>query len=158
MTSYSGMAARGREASVATTKGRRKRLAERIEYSEVEAKPYPTVQARLMGSCGHVLLWLAQVPVVNGEPRPHSYLTRRLGRKMTCQHNDCRIPEKTQREPQADDCEQNVYKTQDMAEEGRRCQTRAQWATSEGNLCTRHRKVLIEQGSLDAEDGERIQR
>lgn len=97
MTSYSTMAANGRAASVETTKGRRKRTATHIEYDEptgVHARAWATVVGRLVGECGHTLRWLAAVPVVDGEPRPSYYLTSKVGRKMTCQHDDCRIPPK----------------------------------------------------------------
>lgn len=98
MTSYSGMAERGRAEALARTKGRRKRTAERIEYQSPANPntPYPHVIGRLIGSCGHTLRWLAAVPLVNGEPRPSYYLTGKIGRKMTCPHDDCLIPPKPQ--------------------------------------------------------------
>lgn len=164
MTSYSAMAARGREASAERTRGRRKVTAERVEHDApnvfgLDGKPFPyvTVAARLIGSCGHTLRWLAAVPVRDGVPRAHPYLDGMVGRKMTCQHNDCRIPEKPPREPREDDCTWTIYRTQDMDEEGRRCAVRAQWHTEEGDVCTRHRNYLRDQGYI-SDDGERITR
>lgn len=166
MTSYSGMAARGREESLARTKGRRKVTAERIEYDEPDTsnvvalhsgevlRSYTTVQGRLIGSCGHTLRWLAAVPVYDGETRPSYYLTSKLGRKMTCPHNDCLIPEKPAREPRETDCTWMVDDGTDdqgeMAE--RRCRVTAKWATDHGRLCTRHRNYLRTNGYLD-DDG-----
>lgn len=165
MTSYSGMAARGREASAATTTGRRKVTAERIEYGEsnvvgLDGNPpaWATVPGYLIGSCGHRLRWLAAVPVHNGEPQPRPYLTEKLGRKMTCPHDDCKIPPKPPREPRDDDC---TWHTSKDDEDGRpvRCTVRAQWRTHEGDVCTRHRTYLIEWGYLARDDaGERIKR
>jgi hypothetical protein len=108
MTSYSAMAARGREAAREATAGRRKVIAERIDYVEradypphnVTALPGGVIPARthvaayLIGSCGHTLRWLASVPVHEDGPAPGAYLTAKLGRRMTCQHDDCRIPPK----------------------------------------------------------------
>lgn len=110
MTLHSTYSALGSENSAAVTTGRRKRIAERIEYDEpdrsnVRTLPGSTlpqatfVVGRLVGSCGHTLRWLARVPVVNGEPQPPYYLTGKLGRRMTCQHNDCKIPPKTPKDP-----------------------------------------------------------
>lgn len=164
MTSYSGMAARGREASLATTTGRRKVVAERIEYTfpereNVTALPgatlpaYRTAEARLIGSCGHTLRWLAAVPVVDGEPCPSYYLTGKVGRRMTCPHDDCKIAPKPVREEREDDC------TWLVGTEGneRRCRTRAKWDTDHGALCTRHRDHLLREGYLD-EPGTEIAR
>lgn len=94
MTSYSAMAAQGREESAAKTTGRRKRLAERIEWAEPVTHPsgYVTREARLVGECGHTLRWLAAATGTPDNP-PH-YLASKLGRRMTCEHDDCRIPAK----------------------------------------------------------------
>jgi hypothetical protein len=158
LTSYSGMAARGREESARTTTGRRKQTAERIEYewpdrSNVIAlggsgRPLPvaSVVGRLVGSCGHTLRWLAAVPVVDGEPRPSYYLTVKLGRKMTCQHNDCRIVAKPPRAPRDTDCTWTVGTTD---ENEHRCRVTAKWDTSHGRICTRHRDHLLREGYLD---------
>lgn len=107
MTSYSSMAARGREAARDTTTGRRKVIAERIEWEPagqentmLDRLPYPPrnrATARLIGSCGHTLRWLASVPLTDTGPALPHYLTSKVGRRMTCQHDDCRIPPKETR-------------------------------------------------------------
>lgn len=167
MTSYSGMAARGREASLATTSGRRKVIAERIEFgdpdhSNVTALPgvalprYRTRPAYLIGSCGHTLRWLAAVSVDGPTP---GYLTSKVGRRMTCQHKDCEIAPKPEREPREDDCTWKVdagLGADGQASE-RRCRTRAKWATDHGAVCTRHRDYLRAHGYLD-EPGTEIPR
>lgn len=170
MTSYSAMAARGREESAAKTRGQRKVTAERIEYrgrddGNVTALPGAVVprgnyvEARLIGSCGHTLRWLAAVPVIRGEPRPGAYLTAKVGRKMTCPHVECKIPAKPAREPRADDCTWHVLDGTDENLEPieRRCRTRATWETDHGALCTRHRDHLLAEGYLDG-PGTRIAR
>jgi hypothetical protein len=91
MTLHSTSSALGSQESAARTRGRRKRVAERIEYGEVTGA-YPTCPAYLIGSCGHTLRWLASVPVRDGEPQTPVYLTGKIGRRMTCEHDDCRIP------------------------------------------------------------------
>ena len=157
MTSYSAMAARGREESLAKTTGQRKVIAERIEYDQPDRSnvttlpgaalpPRHTVVGRLLGTCGHTLRWLAAVPVVDGEPRPPRYLTDKLGRRMTCTHVDCKIPAKPVREPRESDCTWQVGST---AENERRCRVTATWETSHGKVCTRHRDHLLREGYLD---------
>lgn len=95
MTLHSTSSLRGSMESAARTTGRRKRVAERIEYGEVTGpQSYRTCPAYLIGSCGHTLRWLAAVPVRDGEPQPGRYLTDKIGRRVTCDHADCRIPPK----------------------------------------------------------------
>ena len=95
MTLHSTSSLRGSMESAARTTGRRKRIAERIEYGEVTGpESYQTCPAYLIGSCGHTLAWLARVPIRDGEPQPSRYLTDKIGRRVTCEHNDCRIPVK----------------------------------------------------------------
>ena len=99
MTLPSTSAALGRAEVLATTKGRRKVVAKGIEYGETTVHPngYTPIEPRLIGPCGHVLRWLAAVPVFEGTPMVPRYLTDKVGRRVTCQHNDCRIPTKEQR-------------------------------------------------------------
>ena len=91
MTLHSTSSLQGSLASAETTKGRRKPLAVRVEYGPWETAPsgYETRMGALVGECGHTLRWLAAV--TKGDPEPR-YLTSKVGRRMTCQHNDCRIP------------------------------------------------------------------
>lgn len=164
VTSYSSMAERGREESLAVTKGRRKRTGERIEYVErdrgnvtafpgVDIPPSPYVEGRLIGSCGHVLRRVAAVPVVDGVPRPGFYLTTGLGRKVTCQHDDCMFEPKPVREERDTDCTWVVG----LGDSERRCRTTAKWATELGPVCTQHRNHLRREGYLDS-PGEAIVR
>lgn len=148
MTSYSRMSADGRAESRARTAGRRKVTAERIEYGvsnvvgiDGEPPAWTTVPGYLIGSCGHRLRWLAAVSVHNGEPRPSRYLTEKLGRKVTCPHDDCRIPEHVYTDA---DCEYVMG-----SEVERRCTTRARWDTNMGKVCTRHRNHYEREGYLD---------
>lgn len=166
MTSYSGMAARGREAALATNKGHRKVIAARVEYDEepsnvvdlgtraIVLPPYRTVAARLVGECGHTLRWLASVPVHDGAPMKRDYLDGQVGKRMTCPH--CIIPPKPPREPREDDC---TWITSKNDEDGNpiRCKTRAKWDTEEGAVCTRHRDYLLREGYL-TEPGTEITR
>lgn len=153
MTSYSAMSARGREESRARTVGRRKSRGVRIEYDEPDRSnvtplprsvlpPYRSVRGRLIGECGHTLRWLAAVPVgADGEPRPPRYLTEKIGRLVTCDHADCRIPEHV---PSEADCEYIVG-----VEVERRCTTRARWDTEMGKVCTKHRNHYLREGYID---------
>lgn len=158
MTSYSAMAARGREEALARTKGRRKVIAERIEYTEPDRSnvtpfpgsvlpPYRTVEARLIGSCGHTLRWLAAVPLRDGKPIRQRYLDDQVGRRMTCPHDDCKIAPKPVREPRETDCT-FIIGTDPDPTVGRRCRTTAKWDTEMGLLCTRHRTYLADRGYL----------
>jgi hypothetical protein len=147
VTGYAEMASRGRAEARAATAGRRKVIAERIEYDSnigplpgVEVPRFGHVQARLVGACGHTLGWLAHVPVVDGEPQPPYYLTGKLGRRVTCPHDDCRIPAHV---PSDADC---VYVM--GVEVERRCTTRARWDTPMGRVCTRHRNHHVREGYL----------
>jgi hypothetical protein len=119
---------------------RRKVIAERIEYGETiyPVPPDPPVLTRpayLIGSCGHQLDSVAAVPI-REEPR----FANSLGGRMTCWHDDCKIPAKPPREPQETDCAW-VIRTVDGNE--RRCLTEAKWNTEIGPLCTRHRNALL---------------
>ena len=154
MTSYSSMAERGREEARARTAGRRKVTAERIEYDEpdrsnvtplpgVALPPYRAVVGRLVGSCGHTLRWHAAVSVVDGEPSPTYYLREKVGRKMTCPHDDCRIPE-------------HVYTDADCtyvmgAEVERQCTTAWKHDTEMGKVCRRHFNHYVREGYIDQE-------
>jgi hypothetical protein len=152
------MGERGREEALARTKGRRKVVADRVEYDEPDRTnvrvlpgspppPCGPVAARLVGSCGHTLRW-AMVPVVDGEPRPPVYLTWGLGRRVTCMHEGCRIPPAPVREPREGDCV-FIIGTDPDPRVGRRCRTHGRWVTDMGVLCTRHRDYLLRGGYLD---------
>ena len=143
MTSYSTMAADGRAAARERTTGHRKVTAERIEYGESNGRPYATRVLRLIGSCGHVLRWEASWPVSAADP---PYMTRKLGRRVTCIHDDCRIPAK----PELPDAERCEYVMGDEVE--RRCPTRWRHDTEMGKVCRRHRNYYVREGYLD-DDG-----
>jgi hypothetical protein len=128
---------------------RSKVIAERIEYGETNlpvppgGPPYPPALTRpgyLVGSCGHQLDSVAAVPL---DEEPH--LARYLGNRMTCWHDDCKIPAKPPREPQETDCTW-VVRSADGNE--RRCLTEARWNTEAGALCTKHRNALSRKGYL----------
>jgi hypothetical protein len=100
MTSYSAMAERGREEARARTAGRRKPVVIRLDYSETPEPDMPPgcyiVKAALIGKCGHVLdrkQW--QRYVDPRYPAPVNWkldaMRRKVGHRMTCQHDDCRI-------------------------------------------------------------------
>jgi hypothetical protein len=167
MTSYSTMALRGQIESAAKTTGRRKVVAERIEYDPAASNvaQFPGtpmartswVLARLVGACGHTLRsQRLAVPEDGAPPQPRYYLTGKVGRRMTCMHDDCKIPPKPVREPRADDCT-FIIGTDPDPKVGRRCRTRAKWDTGMGALCTRHRDYLLDGGYLD-DEGTEIQR
>jgi hypothetical protein len=178
VTSYSGMAARGREEARARTKGRRKVLVELVEEKveiympgtgrfpsfwgpprpgeDIPAEPGMTrLDIILVGACGHV--------VGGGTHYPGTWQVRHLresvGKRITCQHEDCKIPPRPEREERADDCTWSVYVGKDDHDEDveRRCRTRATWHTEMGDLCTRHRDHLLTNGYLD-EPGTEIER
>lgn len=100
MTSYSSMAARGREEARTRTAGRRKPVVIRLDHSETPEPDMPPgcyiVEATLTGQCGHVLertQWKRY-----DDPRYPAAtnwkldaMRRKVGRRMTCQHDDCRI-------------------------------------------------------------------
>lgn len=88
--SYQASSGRGREESAAVTRGRRKVIAERIDRGEPGPNP-DYGPAYLIGACGHTLRWLAATRLDSAAPH---YLTGKLGRRMTCPHDDCRIPPK----------------------------------------------------------------
>lgn len=144
MTGYAAMAARGREESRERTTGRRKREAVRIESRPAVGAWLGGWNHDLIGSCGHVLAFQHTYG-----PEPHSYLTSRLGRRITCEHDDCRIPPKPE-VPDAERCE-----AVDGTEVERRCPTRARYDTAMGRACRKHRNRWIEQGYIDNEGSAR---
>jgi hypothetical protein len=145
------MAERGREEAHARTAGRRKRTAvaagDEIVVpppSNVTALPGVTLPGPpavtyvvLIGTCGHVL------QRVHSAAPAARYLRMKVGRRVTCMHDDCRIPPHAESDA---DCE---YVT--GAEVERRCQARWRWDTPMGKVCTRHRNHYVREGYL--EDG-----
>jgi len=132
-----------------TSYSRRKVTAERIEYGETnlpvppDGPPYPPWLSRpeyLIGSCGHRLDEVAAVPL---DAEPH--FARYLGNRMTCWHDDCKVPAKPARKPLETDCTW-VVRSADGNE--RRCLTEARWDTEAGALCTKHRNTLFRKGYL----------
>lgn len=100
MTSYRAMAARGREEARARTAGRRKRIVVRLDYSETPEPDMPAtfyiIEVTLVGECGHVLKrerWPRHTDPRYPSPADWKLeaMRRRVGRRMTCQHDDCRI-------------------------------------------------------------------
>jgi len=100
VTSYSAMADRGREEARARTAGRRKPVVIRLDYEKIPAPDILPgcyiIEAALIGKCGHVLerkRW--QWYVDPRYPAPQNWkleaMRRKVGRRMTCQHDDCRI-------------------------------------------------------------------
>jgi hypothetical protein len=143
VTSYQTASAEGRAASREATTGRRKVLADRIEYGEEGGSPsYRTRPVYLIGSCGHRLRWRAGYPV--GAIDPPDFV-RRLGRKMTCDHADCRIPAR----PEVPDAERCEYVMGIDVE--RRCPTRSRFETEMGRVCRKHRDYYVREGYLDEE-------
>lgn len=152
MTSYSAMAERGREEARERTAGRRKVKAVRLDSREEPrmvylpaVPPFPAhwgpdpsgatvTVVSLIGECGHVLAM---------RRGPHAGLLKhKLDRRMTCPHDDCRIPPHVYSDA---DCE---YVT--GVEVERRCTTRAKWDTEMGRVCTRHRNHYAREGYIDS--------
>lgn len=95
MTSYSAMADRGREEARARTAGHRKPVVARCDWSETPDPEMPNscsiTEAALIGKCGHVLerqRWRRSIEVANWRL---DAMRRKVGRRMTCQDDDCRI-------------------------------------------------------------------
>lgn len=102
MTSYLAMGERGREAAWERTVGRRKPIVIRLDYSDTPEPGGPpgsfVIAAALVGKCGHVLKrerWIRYVdpryPELSSGNWRLEALARRVGRRMTCEHDDCRI-------------------------------------------------------------------
>jgi len=99
MTSYSSMAARGREEARARTAGRRKPVVARLDYSKTPDPDMPSgrfdlIDVVLIGKCGHVLerkRWRTFAGPEDPKDWKLTAMRRKVGRRMTCQHDDCRI-------------------------------------------------------------------
>jgi len=109
MTSYSAMADRGREEARARTTGRRKPIVARLEYTDTPdpdmAPGWYIVEAALIGKCGHVLRRYRgqryddpRYPGLNPLDWKLDAMRRKVGRRMTCQHDDCRIANSRERD------------------------------------------------------------
>lgn len=162
MTSYSDMAARGREEARERTMGRRKRRAVRIESKQVPvqqwvpAQPpfasegfyrdHPTQRQHehtLVGECGHRLA--VQRSYTSAPPGWWAWAIEQ-GKRITCGHDDCRIPPK----PEVPDDERCTYVMGVDFE--RRCSTRSRYETGMGRACRRHRDWWLREGYIH-EDG-----
>jgi hypothetical protein len=148
------MAARGREEARERTAGRRKVKAVRLDTHEeprivrkAAVPPFPEhwgpdpsgatcTVVSLTGECGHVL-----ARAEDGTPAARRLLAR-VGHRVTCPHDGCRIPEHVYTDA---DCE---YITGIEVE--RRCTTRARWDTEMGKVCTRHRNHYAREGYIDS--------
>jgi hypothetical protein len=139
MTSYSAMAARGRETAREHTTGRRKRKVADIRLVR-EGGPYRIEVWEAVGECGHVLRRSRSPLVINGL----------VGRRITCRDEACRIPEK----PPVPDPERCEYIM--GAEVERRCATRARYDSDMGKVCTRHYHHYVREGYLDESEGTRL--
>lgn len=161
MTSYSDMAARGREEAREANAGRRKVRAAGIESQEVPVQQWVPAQPpfaphgfyrdhptdrqylfRLIGDCGHALEENRSYADV---PPGHWPRNVERGRRYTCQHDDCRIPPK----PEVPDDERCTY-TMGVDFE-RRCPTRSRYETGMGRACRKHRDWWLREGYIDEE-------
>lgn len=160
MTSYSAMAARGREAARETNKARMVTV-DRYEWTLETLDPAPAFGSphrwwiAAVGTCGHTLQ--AMLSAGDGIVPSHIEWTYPIGKRKRCQR--CPRPEPKPAPPDGERC------TYDVADD-RRCRIRARWQVTAGSgpgcgrpgvwdlLCERHRKYLVAEGYLTpVEDG-----